>query len=404
VLPQPPEKLAALLFLDPARALQDLANRALAVDRLDDPLLRVVDEKREVRIGVAWIDEHRGDAGRRSVLDRECPRQSNGNEAAPDIAFECDWLGLAFAIVAVGDEAVPVHGSSQEFDRGMLGGRGKRGKASAMRRFLDRAALRKVGRLLVPAAKFEAASLEPIVKLRHGIGAVLGVQQRIGERVWPCEVLRPFQDASDRMVNWQRLYRLAEIAQVFVPDADPKQPAIILHHGNAGAPVRRIDHDVHRAIARKAIAQRAKAYVWVAQMVKYARADDLVERLAKLADALDREPVELQVLYVMLALKITRVAQACFAEVDRRHARFGLHKRISSGLRRSASSDKDRAIWTRLLQRPQQQRLRAPPLRIPVVIETSLQAGDGRRIGVRLVERANRLGAIGGRFRVVSHC
>jgi hypothetical protein len=44
VLPQPPEKLAALLFLDPARALQDLANRALAVDRLEDPLLRVVDE------------------------------------------------------------------------------------------------------------------------------------------------------------------------------------------------------------------------------------------------------------------------------------------------------------------------------------------------------------------------
>jgi hypothetical protein len=286
----------------------------------------------------------------------------------------------------------------------MLGARRKRCKASAVRCVLNRAALRKVGRLLVPAAKSEAAKLEPIVKLRHGIGAVLGVQQRIGERVWPREVLRPFHDARDRMVDWQRLNRLPKIAQIFVPDADPKQPAIFLHHIDAGAAVRRVDHDVHGAVARKNITQRAKAPVRVAQMVKHARADDLVERLAEFSDALDRKLVKLQVSYVMFALKITRVAQACFAEVDRGHARFGLHKRIPRGLRRSASSDKDRSIMARILQRPQQQGLCAPPLRVPIAIETSLQAGDGRRIGVRLVERANRLGAIGGRFRVVSHC
>ena len=79
-----------------------------------------------------------------------------------------------------------------------------------MRRVLDRSALRKVGRLLVPAPKFEAASLEPVVKLRHGIGAILGVQQRVGERVGPCEILRPFHDAGDRMVDGQRLNRLAQ--------------------------------------------------------------------------------------------------------------------------------------------------------------------------------------------------
>ena len=92
-----------------------------------------------------------------------------------------------------------------------------------------------------------------------------------------------------------------------------------------------------------------------------------------------------------LLLKITGVAQACFADVDRGHARVRLHERMTRGLRRSASSDKDGSIWTRLLQRPQQQRLRAPPLRIPIAIEAPLEAGDGRRIGVRLVERANRL-------------
>ena len=44
------------------RALKDLADRALAVDRRKQPLLCGVDEEREIRIGVARIDEHRGDA------------------------------------------------------------------------------------------------------------------------------------------------------------------------------------------------------------------------------------------------------------------------------------------------------------------------------------------------------
>ena len=57
------------------------------------------------------------------------------------------------------------------------------------------------------------------------------------------------------MVDGQRLNRLPKIAQVFVRDADPQQPAIVLHHGDAGAAIRRIDHDVHGAVARKDITQ-----------------------------------------------------------------------------------------------------------------------------------------------------
>ena len=92
-------------------------------------------------------------------------------------------------------------------------------------------------------------------------------------------------------------------AELVLLNADPEQPAIILHYVYAGAPVRRIDHDVHSAIARKDITQRAKTLVRIAQMVKHARADDLVERLAKLPDALDRKLVELQIPYVMLVLE-----------------------------------------------------------------------------------------------------
>ena len=139
-------------------------------------------------------------------------------------------------------------------------------------------------------------------------------------------------------------------------------------------------------------------------MMKHARANDLVERLAKLPDPLDRKPVELQISYVVLLLKITGVAQACFADVDRGDTRVRLHERMTRGLRRAAASDKDGSIGTRLFQRPQQQRLRAPPLRIAIAIEALLEGGDRRRIRMQFVERANRLGAIGGRFRVLTRC
>ncbi len=144
-------------------------------------------------------------------------------------------------------------------------------------------------------------------------------------------------------------------------------------------------------LTRKDVAQRAKTRVRIAQMVKHAGANDLVECLAELRDPLDRKPVELQISYVVLLLKIAGVAQARFADVDRGHARVRLHERVPRGLRRSASSDKDRSVWPRLLQWPQQQRLRPAPARVPIAIEATLEAGDGRWIGMQLIERANRL-------------
>ena len=76
-------------------------------------------------------------------------------------------------------------------------------------------------------------------------------------------------------------------------------------------------------------------------MMKDACAHNLVEGLAKLADPFDRKPVELQVSYVVLLLKIVCVAQACFADVDRGDARVGLHERVTRGLGCSTASDKD---------------------------------------------------------------
>ena len=53
MLPEPPEKLAALLIADRSvRAAQDLGDGALAIDRRKQPFLSSVDEERKVGIGV----------------------------------------------------------------------------------------------------------------------------------------------------------------------------------------------------------------------------------------------------------------------------------------------------------------------------------------------------------------
>ena len=65
---------------------------------------------------------------------------------------------------------------------------------------------------------------------------------------------------------------------------------------------------MHRAVVRKDIAQCAEAGVRIAQMMKHASANDLVEGLAEIPDPLDRKPVELQVSDVVLLLQIAGVA------------------------------------------------------------------------------------------------
>jgi hypothetical protein len=139
-------------------------------------------------------------------------------------------------------------------------------------------------------------------------------------------------------------------------------------------------------------------------MVKGAGANDLLKPLAEFPDPLDRKPVEAQISYVVLVLKIAGVAQARFADVDCGHARVRLGERIASGLRRSAPGDKNPSICTGPLQWPQQQGLRPAPMRAPIAIEAPLEAGNRRWIWMRLVKRANRLGAIGRHFRVFTRC
>jgi hypothetical protein len=68
----------------------------------------------------------------------------------------------------------------------------------------DRPALRQIGGLFVPPPELEPTSLEPSIELRYRIGAIKRVQQRVGERVRPPEILRAPRYVGDRMIVGER--------------------------------------------------------------------------------------------------------------------------------------------------------------------------------------------------------
>jgi hypothetical protein len=97
--------------------------------------------------------------------------------AASRITVEIDRLTVAYAIVAIGDEAVPRHRAAQQLDRGLLHWRRQRGEARGMRHPRDRAALGQIAGLLDPAPEFEAAPRQPGIEMR--------VQFDINPRILP---------------------------------------------------------------------------------------------------------------------------------------------------------------------------------------------------------------------------
>jgi hypothetical protein len=111
---------------------------------------------------------------------------------------------------------------------------------------------------------------------------------------------------------------------------------------------------VHCTTGRKNIAQRSKAEIRVGQMVKHAGTNDLVECLVELSDLLDREPMEIKVSQAIFLLKIARMAQAGFADVDCRHTSIRLAQSMDSSLGCSAAGDQDLSVCALRLSWPQQ--------------------------------------------------
>ena len=114
-----------------------------------------------------------------------------------------------------------------------------------------------------PAPKPQASGTEEIEKLRHRIGAILRVQQRVGQAGFVAEVGRIAQQRLQRMVWRQRLQAGSEFANLGRSGADAEPAAVVLQQVDPGAAIGRVHHQVHGAIGCQDVVQRPQSLVGV---------------------------------------------------------------------------------------------------------------------------------------------
>ena len=261
---------------------------------------------------------------------------------------------------------------------------------------------RTVGRLSHPAAEREPGAADEVQKLRHRIRAILRVQQGVGQRRLLPEVRSLAQQARQRMCGRQRRETDDEIPDLVIGGTDADTAAELLQHVDAGPPVRGIHHQMHRAVRVEHVAQTPEGRLRVGEMVQNARAHDLVEGQTQLADALDRQLVDLEIGQAVLAPEILRVPHARRTEVDPDHPDRRTARGVLRRLRGSAAGDEDCPLFGVRLVRPEQMKVRPASVRVlpppPVVVEIV-----GRpRIRIPFVEVPDRCRHViaGNRFRL----
>jgi hypothetical protein len=190
------------------------------------------------------------------------------------------------------------------------------------------------------------------------------VQQGVGQcRLLP-EVRGVAQQACQRMCGWQRAERDDEIPNLAVGGLDADTATEFLQHVNARPSVRRIHHEVHGPVRVEHVAQCPERCLRVREMVQNARAHDLIERQLQIADPIDRELMDREIVQVVLALEIFRVPDARRAEVDADDPGRGTARGVLRRLRCSAAGDEDRALFCLRLARPEQVEVRAASVRV----------------------------------------
>src|SRR5271166_2390106 len=178
------------------------------------------------------------------------------------------------------------------------------------------------------------------------------------------KILRPVQQAWDRMVRRQSFERSAEGLEIRLRRANFEQATVLLHHIDSGSAVACVDHEAHRAARLQDVAKGAKADVRILQVVKHSGTNHQVEGSTHLPDPLDREFLQLEIFEIVLSQKIARVPQACVACVDRHDPGVGLAERVSRGLRGAAARDQYLLVFTGFLLGPYRVELGSTTVRI----------------------------------------
>ena len=240
--------------------------------------------------------------------------------------------------------------------------------------------------MLEPAAEREPRVVDERHQLRHRVRAVLRMQQRIGERRLLAEVGRLVQQPGERMCRRQRRERGNQVLDLVIGGTDADAAAELLQHVDAGASVRRVHHQVHRAVGLQHVTQRAQPRIGICEVVQHACAHDQVERRFQLTDTLDRQLMHLEVGQLVSAPEVLGAAHAGGAEVDADDACRRRASGMLGRLRRAAACNEDRALFGVRPVGPEHVKVGAPAVAVLPALPVVVERFDRRRIRVALVE------------------
>jgi hypothetical protein len=154
------------------------------------------------------------------------------------------------------------------------------------------------------------------------------------------------------MMLRQLLQHLSEIVNFLFRGSDAKSSAIFLKHVNAGSTVRRVQHQVHRALGSQHRAERAQTRSGIDEMMEHPSTNDVVEDLAQVVGVFERQLPRFEIRQVVLPLQRLSVLETCWADINANHAGSGMTERVLCGLPCPTSRHENIEIRTVFLVRP----------------------------------------------------
>ena len=129
-------------------------------------------------------------------------------------------------VIPVRDQVVAHHRPTEKLDCGVLLRQRQHRQSGRVGRPRRSAALGQVGRLAHPTPENQAGALQEVEHLRHRIGAIPGMQQRVGKPCLAAEIRGLAQQPRQGVILRQGSERVGQVPDLLLRMADP-QPAAV---------------------------------------------------------------------------------------------------------------------------------------------------------------------------------
>jgi hypothetical protein len=284
------------------------------------------------------------------------------------MAGKTDRLRGAGAIIPVRNQAVASHRTAKQFDSGKLLCEGKSRDPGCLRDLCDDTTMEAVRRLSYPPAECQSSVLDKVEQLRDGIGTVVRVQQSISKCRLISQLRGLAQQDFQRVSGRQRTEGTDEIPNLAISSVDTDSSAELLQHIDAGPPVWRVHHEMHRPVRFERSAQSAEARIRVGKVMEDPCARYLIEAHPQLIYALDRKLVYLKILQIVLFLELLSVAHTRRTAIDGGDLSVRPAQRMFGCLRCPTSGDKDSLVFPIDMTRPKQMKISSPLGILPTLL------------------------------------